>query len=342
MILAYDGARYDGWQKQGNTERTIQGKLEAALGRLTGETVELQGAGRTDAGVHARGQAASFHLASERDCRELLEELNRYLPEDLAVLSLERAPERFHARLNALGKRYRYQLAFGSRKPVFERKYLYREEKPLDFEAMEQAARYLEGTTRFPLLLRQPADEKIYGADPLPHRTAGRSPAGPGGSDLRGRRVSVSHGADPDGDPAGGGDGKAEAVGDPGDPGGPGPGSGRLYRPSSGTVSGKGMVQRGGAMKDVKGMIFDLDGTLLDSMGVWSQIDVDFLAKRGLDLPEDYQRIVTPMGGPAGGDYTIERFHLPDTPEMLMEEWLEMAHEEYSRRIPLKPWATSM
>ena len=104
MILAYDGARYDGWQKQGNTERTIQGKLEAALGRLTGETVELQGAGRTDAGVHARGQAASFHLASERDCRELLEELNRYLPEDLAVLSLERAPERFHARLNALEK----------------------------------------------------------------------------------------------------------------------------------------------------------------------------------------------------------------------------------------------
>ena len=149
MILAYDGARYDGWQKQGNTERTIQGKLEAALGRLTGETVELQGAGRTDAGVHARGQAASFHLASERDCRELLEELNRYLPEDLAVLSLERAPERFHARLNALGKRYRYQLAFGSRKPVFERKYLYREEKPLDFEAMEQAARYLEGTHDF-------------------------------------------------------------------------------------------------------------------------------------------------------------------------------------------------
>ena len=231
MILAYDGARYDGWQKQGNTERTIQGKLEAALGRLTGETVELQGAGRTDAGVHARGQAASFHLASERDCRELLEELNRYLPEDLAVLSLERAPERFHARLNALGKRYRYQLAFGSRKPVFERKYLYREEKPLDFEAMEQAARYLEGTTRFPLLLRQPADEKIHGADPLPHRTAGRSPAGPGGPDLRGRRVSVSHGADPDGDPAGGGDGKAEAGGDPGDPGGPGPGKRQALPP---------------------------------------------------------------------------------------------------------------
>ena len=92
-------------------------------------------------------------------------------------------------------------------------------------------------------------------------------------------------------------------------------------------------------MRDFRGMIFDLDGTLLDSMGVWSQIDVDFLAKRGLALPEDYQRIVTPMGARQAADYTIERFHLPDTPEMLMEEWLDMAHEEYSKRIPLKPFA---
>lgn len=92
-------------------------------------------------------------------------------------------------------------------------------------------------------------------------------------------------------------------------------------------------------MKDCRGMIFDLDGTLLDSMGVWSQIDVDFLAKRGIDLPEDYQRMVTPMGARQAADYTIERFHLSDTPEMLMEEWLNMAHEEYSRNIPLKPYA---
>ena len=75
-------------------------------------------------------------------------------------------------------------------------------------------------------------------------------------------------------------------------------------------------------MRDCRGMIFDLDGTLLDSMGVWSQIDVDFLAKRGIDLPEDYQQAVTPMGARQAADYTIERFHLPDTPEMLMEEWL--------------------
>ena len=149
MILAYDGARYDGWQKQGNTDRTIQGKLEAALGRLTGETVELQGAGRTDAGVHARGQAASFHLASERDCRELLEELNRYLPEDLAVLSLERAPERFHARLSAHYKTYAYQIWNSALPDVFGRKYRLSLPKPLDLDAMSRAAQLLEGTHDF-------------------------------------------------------------------------------------------------------------------------------------------------------------------------------------------------
>ena len=92
-------------------------------------------------------------------------------------------------------------------------------------------------------------------------------------------------------------------------------------------------------MRDCRGMIFDLDGTLLDSMGGWSQIDVNFLAKRGIDLPEDYQQAVTPMGARQAADYTIERFHLPDTPEMLMEEWLSMAYEAYSRDIPLKPYA---
>ena len=149
MILAYDGARYDGWQKQGNTQRTIQGKLEAVLSRLAGCPVEVNGAGRTDAGVHARGQAASVRMKTDCSCCEIQEYLNRYLPEDIAVLSVEQAPERFHARLNAAGKRYRYQLAFGGRKPVFDRKYLYRVEEPLDFQAMRQAAGYLAGSHDF-------------------------------------------------------------------------------------------------------------------------------------------------------------------------------------------------
>ena len=149
MTLAYDGSRYDGWQKQGNTEKTSQGKLEAVLSRLAGCPVEVNGAGRTDAGVHALGQTASFRMKTECSCREIQEYANRYLPEDIAVLSLEEAPERFHARLHAAGKRYRYQLAFGSRKPVFDRKYLFRLEEAPDFGAMRQAARELEGTHDF-------------------------------------------------------------------------------------------------------------------------------------------------------------------------------------------------
>lgn len=80
MILQYDGTRYDGWQRQGNTDRTIQGKLEAVLGRLAEETLEVHGSGRTDGGVHARGQVANFHLKQAREPEEIRAYLNRYLP----------------------------------------------------------------------------------------------------------------------------------------------------------------------------------------------------------------------------------------------------------------------
>ena len=149
MILQYEGTRYDGWQKQKNTDRTIQGKLEQVLSRLTGETVEVQGAGRTDAGVHALGQVASFHMNTEMTEGELSDCLNRYLPEDIAVISLQQAPPRFHARLNAAWKTYRYRLSFGKQKPVFDRKLVYHIDQKPDFGAMEKAARLLEGTHDF-------------------------------------------------------------------------------------------------------------------------------------------------------------------------------------------------
>ena len=88
-----------------------------------------------------------------------------------------------------------------------------------------------------------------------------------------------------------------------------------------------------------KGAIFDLDGTLLDSMGVWHQIDVDFLAKRGLEVPEDYQKIITPLGSKDAAEYTIQRFQLQETPEQLMQEWFQMAQEAYSCYLPLKAGA---
>ena len=149
IILQYEGTRYDGWQRQKHTEQTIQGKLEQALSRLAGETIEVNGAGRTDAGVHAFGQVANFHLDTELTDGELKKYLNRYLPEDVAVTGIERVPPRFHARLNACWKVYHYQIAFGEAKPVFERKLVYRVEEVLDFEKMEKAAKFLEGTHDF-------------------------------------------------------------------------------------------------------------------------------------------------------------------------------------------------
>lgn len=149
LTLQYDGSRYDGWQRQGNTANTIQGKVEAVLSRLAQAPVELHGAGRTDAGVHALGQAASVQLPHGLTPGQVMDHLNRYLPEDIAVTAVEEAPPRFHARLSAAGKVYRYQLRLGPVPDVFRRKYQYRVEEPLDLAAMERAAALLTGTHDF-------------------------------------------------------------------------------------------------------------------------------------------------------------------------------------------------
>lgn len=150
--LAYDGARYDGWQKQGNTDKTIQGKLEAILEKMAGFSVEVHGSGRTDAGVHAEGQVANFRLPLEADNPDpefVMAYLNRYLPEDISVLSCRVVPERFHSRLSALRKTYRYQVFTGPKKPVFERAYYYGLGQELDMELMGQATAHLIGTHDF-------------------------------------------------------------------------------------------------------------------------------------------------------------------------------------------------
>ena len=149
LTIQYDGSRYDGWQKQGNTDNTIQGKLEAVLSRLAGEPVEVHGAGRTDAGVHAEGQVASVKLPGNRPGAEVKVYLNRYLPEDIAVIAAEEADDRFHARLSAKGKVYRYDIRLGDTPDVFRRKYQYRVEESLDAAAMEKAAEKLCGTHDF-------------------------------------------------------------------------------------------------------------------------------------------------------------------------------------------------
>lgn len=149
MVLSYDGTRYDGWQKQGNTANTIQGKLEAQLSRLTGETVEIHGSGRTDAGVHAIGQVVSFKLNKKWGCARLQEACNQYLPKDIVVCMLEEAEPRFHARLNAVEKTYRYRICTSHVRNVFERYYIYEYGNTLNTTAMRQAANLLIGEHDF-------------------------------------------------------------------------------------------------------------------------------------------------------------------------------------------------
>ena len=147
ITLEYDGSRYDGWQKQGNTDNTIQGKLENVLFRMSGEEIEVHGSGRTDAGVHARGQVANFHINAEicPDGESAREYLNRYLPDDIAVLEVREASPRFHARYKAAGKTYCYTCYDGPVKPVFNRKYVTKLIETVDVDRMKQAAVYLEG-----------------------------------------------------------------------------------------------------------------------------------------------------------------------------------------------------
>lgn len=149
LTLCYEGTRYRGWQKQGNTDKTVQGKLEAALSRLLGQEIEVAGCGRTDAGVHAREQVCSFRAETVMSCAELLAALRQALPEDIGALSLEEAPPRFHARLSCKGKIYVYRIWNSETPNIFERRFLWSVPEALDEEAMKKAAALLCGRHDF-------------------------------------------------------------------------------------------------------------------------------------------------------------------------------------------------
>ena len=149
LLICYDGTRYRGWQRLPGADNTIQGKLEKTLSRILGEDVEIIGSGRTDTGVHARGQVANFHTRSDMPCQQLLSQLRRYLPEDIGIYSCKDVSERFHARLNAKTKTYCYRLWNSEEPCVFDRRFVTVYPEMLDFEAMEQAAEKLLGTHDF-------------------------------------------------------------------------------------------------------------------------------------------------------------------------------------------------
>lgn len=151
LTIEYDGSRYQGWQRLGgdSNANTIQGKLESVLSKMTGEDVNINGSGRTDAGVHAYGQVANFHTDCMMSVNEIKNYLTKYLPSDIGIVEVSEASERFHSRLNAKEKTYLYRIAIPGVSNVFERKYLWYFPETLDIKKMEEAASLLIGTHDF-------------------------------------------------------------------------------------------------------------------------------------------------------------------------------------------------
>ena len=148
LTLAYDGTRLFGWEHQPDRD-TVQGKLESVLERLQGRPVDVIGAGRTDAGVHARAMVANAALDVKESPEEIRDYCNRYLPDAIAVREVKPCAPRFHARYNALGKTYRYTCFDGPVKPVFDRKYVTRLDFSPDVDKMRRAAEILKGEHDF-------------------------------------------------------------------------------------------------------------------------------------------------------------------------------------------------
>ena len=148
ITVEYDGTKYNGWQRQGNTKNTLQERFENVLSKMCGRDVEIFASGRTDAGVHAEGQVANFKCDVNMSAEDVLMYLNRYLPEDVRVKDAMEMPERFHSRLNAVSKTYKYLIA--TKKPdVFRRKYIFFSDETVDVEKMKSAAEKLIGTHDF-------------------------------------------------------------------------------------------------------------------------------------------------------------------------------------------------
>lgn len=148
ITVQYDGTKYNGWQRQCNTKNTIQERFENVLSRMCGKEVEIFASGRTDAGVHADEQTANFKCDTTMDEVEMLDYINKYLPEDIRVTSLEEVNMRFHSRLNAVSKTYEYTIV--TEKPdVFIRKYVFFVDRKPDVDKMRKAARLIIGKHDF-------------------------------------------------------------------------------------------------------------------------------------------------------------------------------------------------
>lgn len=157
--IAYDGTRYYGWEHQKDRD-TIQGRIEQVLEKMTGVLPDINGCGRTDAGVHARAMIANAHLETDKTEQEIKAYMNHYLPEDICIRNVTIASERFHARLNATGKLYTYTCYAGDNKPVFDKRYVTVLDYIPDLEAMRRAAGFLQGEHDFKAFCTNPSKRK--------------------------------------------------------------------------------------------------------------------------------------------------------------------------------------
>ncbi|MDH4236983.1 MAG: tRNA pseudouridine(38-40) synthase TruA [Nitrospira sp.] len=164
LILEYDGTAYAGWQRQPDRP-TIQEAIETSIQGVTQTKVPVIGAGRTDAGVHALGQTASFRIGRTMTPREWTRALNAHLPDTIVVRSAAIMPDEFHARYSAKGKLYEYRLLNRGERPAVDRHYCWHIYKPLDDAAMNQAAMALIGSHDFSSFETQPTEND----DPICH-----------------------------------------------------------------------------------------------------------------------------------------------------------------------------
>ena len=146
LDICYDGTKYKGWQRLPGSANTIQSRIETTLSRILDEPVEIVGSGRTDAGTHAQMQVVNVHCHSDMPCQEILSQLRRYLPEDIGIYSCRNVSERFHARLNAKTKTYRYRVWNSEQPCVFDRRFVYVDSESYDLQKMQMAASHFIGT----------------------------------------------------------------------------------------------------------------------------------------------------------------------------------------------------
>lgn len=149
ITVSYDGTRYRGWQRQQNTDQTIQSLIEQYLKKILGYTVRISGSGRTDSGVHAFAQEASVRLPEKIDIRNVQTLINRLLPEDIRVIRICPEEKSFHARLSACGKCYEYRVDLREKPEVFFRKYRMHFPHRVEVAEMEKAAKMLTGKHDF-------------------------------------------------------------------------------------------------------------------------------------------------------------------------------------------------